>query len=267
METTALWRVLGEQVALMYGGGARAVVHLEPSWFAVLSGEASAEMNVAGLAPTATPEDAGRLVAAIDAAGDRAIIAVSERLGPLVTAPLAADGFALVGAPDALMLRRGLPLPAIASCPFEIRRATGDDVRRAEPVIVAAHGLEPGVVGRAFNFAALADGRMGCWIAWDGEVAVSLAWLTLEPPLPGVWEMMTHPAYRRRGAGRAILTRAMAEVADAALDGFFLWSTPAGRPLYASLGFEVAEELPAWARGLSDEELALLEVAPLLPPP
>jgi len=262
MESTALWRILGQQVALMYGGGTRAVVHLEPSWFAVLSGEASAEMNVAGLNATASAKDAAHLVAAIDAVADGAIIAVSERLGVQATAPLAADGFAIVGTPDTLMLRRGLPLPAIASCPFEIRRATDDDLHRAEPVIVAAHGLEPGVVGRAFNLGALADGRMGCWIAWDGEVAVSLAWLTLEPSLPGVWEMMTHPAYRRRGAARAILTRAMAEVADAATDGFFLWATPAGRPLYASLGFEVTEEVPVWARGLSGEELALLEGAP-----
>lgn len=262
MEATALWRILGQQVALMYGGGARAVAHLEPSWFAVLSGETSAEMNVSGLFATATAEDAAHLVAAIDAGADGAIIAVSERLEAPVTEPLARAGFAIVGTPDVLMLRRGLPLPAIASCPFEIRRATGDDLRRAEPVIVAAHGLEPGVVGRAFNLEALADGRMGCWIAWDGEVAVSLAWLTLEPPLPGVWEMMTHPAHRRRGAARAILTRAMAEVADSATDGIFLWATPAGRPLYASLGFEVTEEVPVWARGLSDEELALLEGTP-----
>lgn len=88
---------------------------------------------------------------------------------------------------------------------------------------------------------------------------MSLAWLTLGPPLPGVWEMMTDPAYRRRGIARAILTRAMAEVADSATSGFFLWATPAGRPLYAALGFDVAEEVPVWARGLSDEELALTE--------
>jgi GNAT superfamily N-acetyltransferase len=257
-----LWRVFGDQVAMMYGGGTRAVVHLESSWFAVLSGETSAEMNIAGLAPTATARHTKRLVTAIGAVGQGAVVAVSQGLAGDVTAPLAESGFACVGAPDALMLRAGRPLPAVTACPFQVRRATVGEVLRAEPVIVAAHGLEPGVVGRAFNLAALADGRMGCWIAWDGDLAVSLGWLTLGQPLPGVWEMMTQPAYRRRGAARAILTRAMAEVADSAPDGFFLWATPAGRPLYASLGFEVCEEVPAWARGLSAEELALLEAPP-----
>ena len=252
--------MLADQVALMYGGGPRAVVRRGDAWFAVTSGETSAEMNVGGLAPAATPQDAERLVAAIDEAAEGAIIPVASRLSDEVTAPLAAAGFERAGTPDTLMIRRGLPLPPIASCPFEVRRADAADVRRAEPVIVAAHGLEPGVVDRAFNLAALADGRMGCWVAWDGDVAVSIGWLTLEPPLPGVWEMMTHPAHRRRGAARAILTRAMSEAAAAATEGFFLWATPAGRPLYAALGFEVIEEVPAWTRGLSDEEMALLDV-------
>jgi GNAT superfamily N-acetyltransferase len=262
METWDPWRTLADQVALMCGGGPRAVVHRGAEWFAVLSGEASAEMNVGGLAPGATTRDAELLVAAIDAAGEGAIVPVAAGLPAGVTAPLAAAGFAPVGTPDALMLRRGRPLPPIASCPFEVRRAGAADVRRAEPVVVAAHGLEPGVVDRAFNLRALADGRMGCWVAWDGDTAVSVGWLTLGPPLPGVWEMMTHPAYRRRGAGRAILTTAMAAAADLATEGFFLWATPAGRPLYASLGFELLEEVPAWARGLSDDEVALLEASP-----
>jgi GNAT superfamily N-acetyltransferase len=268
MESRMLWRVLGDQVALMYGGGPRAVVHREASWFAVLSGEASAELNVGGLLPSATHWDARRLVAAIDAVGEGAIVPVSARLPDEVTASLAAAGFARVDSLDALMVHPGRPLPPVASCRFEIRRATAADVRTAEPVVVAAHGLQPGVVDRAFNLNALGDGRMGCWIAWDGEIAVALAWLTLEPPVPGVWEMMTHPAYRRRGAARAILTQAMAEVAAVAhpaIEGFFLWSTPAGRPLYTSLGFEAAEEVPAWVRGLSDEELALLEATPGAP--
>jgi GNAT superfamily N-acetyltransferase len=260
VEAAALWQVLGDQVALMFGG-AGAVVHRQRSWFAVLTGETSAEMNIAGLAATATAGDAGRLVAAIDAVGDGAIVAVSEQLADHATAPLAAAGFSRVGTPDALMVRPAGPPAAISTCAYEIRRAGAEDVRRAEPVVVAAHGLEVGVIDRAFNLDALARGQLGAWAAWDGDVPVSVAWLTLEPPLPGVWEVMTHPAYRRRGAARAILTRAMADAADVALAGFFLWSTPAGRPLYSALGFSVLEEVAAWARGLSDEELALLEAA------
>jgi GNAT superfamily N-acetyltransferase len=261
MDRDTAWEVLAAQVALVYGGGPRATVRRGGSWFAVLSGEACAEMNVAGLGPAATAGDAARLAEALSPA-DGAIVAVASRLSDATLAPLAAAGYVVVGTPDTLMARSPRRLPPVADAPFSVRRSTVEELRRAEPVIVAAHGLAPGVVDRAFNLAALEDGRLGTWIAWADDTPVSVGLMTLEPPIPGVWEMMTDPGYRRRGAARAILTRAMREAVDAAgdaVEALFLWATPAGRPLYDALGFAVIEEIPVWARGLSDEELALLE--------
>jgi len=70
--------------------------------------------------------------------------------------------------------------------------------------------------------------------------------------------MMTPPRHRRRGAARAVLTRALAEAAaeGGPVDQIVFWSTPLGRPLYESLGFEVADVLQVWTLGASPEDMA-----------
>ena len=57
----------------------------------------------------------------------------------------------------------------------------------------------------------------------------------------GVWAMMTPARHRRRGGGRAVLTAALAASWRDDTAGAFLWSSPLGRPLYESVGFEAIE--------------------------
>jgi hypothetical protein len=40
------------------------------------------------------------------------------------------------------------------------------------------------------------------------------------------------------------------------VDRTLFWSSPAGRPLYESLGFEIADTVDVWARGASAADLA-----------
>jgi hypothetical protein len=94
------------------------------------------------------------------------------------------------------------------------------------------------------------------WIAWDGDEPISVVWLTHGDQI-GVWEMMTPPVHRRRGAARAVLTVALTESWQPSTQGAFLWSTPAVRPLYQSLAFDVLDEPTVWATPGSDIGVAL----------
>jgi GNAT superfamily N-acetyltransferase len=85
--------------------------------------------------------------------------------------------------------------------------------------------------------------------------------LTWDEGLVGVWEMMTSPGHRRRGAGRAVLAAALAATAALGPSGTLLWASPMGRPLYEALGFEVFDEVVPWVRGGTAEELALIGAA------
>jgi len=73
-----------------------------------------------------------------------------------------------------------------------------------------------------------------------------------------VWEMMTPAPHRRRGAGRAVLTHALAQVWSTATEGAFLWSTPAGRLFYESVGFSAVDEAASWTLGAGPEVLAAI---------
>ena len=70
--------------------------------------------------------------------------------------------------------------------------------------------------------------------------------------------MMTPPAHRGQGAGRAALTSALAASWSDDGSGAFLWSTPMGRPLYESLGFAALDECAIWVRGAEDDAFQAL---------
>ena len=50
--------------------------------------------------------------------------------------------------------------------------------------------------------------------------------------------MATLPEHQRKGMGRALLTRVIDDYRRRGVERFYLGATEAGRPLYASLGFE-----------------------------
>jgi N-acetylglutamate synthase len=258
-----VWSTLGRHGRVLYGraGGFQAD---GPGWFAILTGEPNADLNITGLFGPAGALEADRVLDAADAVGGPLAVVVSPTLTEFDVARLLARGLLAITQPEALMWRPSSELPPPAVRSFRIVRVRSTaDLHAAAEVMQAAHGIEPEQVDRIFDLGALEDGRVGCWVAWDGDDPASTGWLTLEGPLVGVWEMMTAPAHRRRGAARAVLTSAMAEAAGQASDGFFLWASPMGRPLYSSLGFVPIDEVTVWVRGV---DLADLERIGALPP-
>ena len=83
-------------------------------------------------------------------------------------------------------------------------------------------------------------------------------WLCRSVETVGVMEMMTPELHQRRGAGRQLLSAALAAVWTDETTGSILLSTPAGRTLYESLGFVAVDEVISCVRGLEDDVLAAI---------
>jgi GNAT superfamily N-acetyltransferase len=96
------------------------------------------------------------------------------------------------------------------------------------------------------------------WLAWDGVEPISVVWIVRHGDVLGVMEMMTPARHQRRGAGRALLTKALAAEWRDDTEFAVLLSTPAGRRLYESVGFEASDEVITRYRGLEDEVLAAI---------
>ncbi len=110
------------------------------------------------------------------------------------------------------------------------------------------------MVENTIRHAAL-SGAARVWIAWDGAEPVSVIWIGRRDRWLGVMEMMTPERHQRRGAGRALMTRALAEEWSAETESALLIATPAGRRLYESIGFAAVDEILTRYRGLEDDVL------------
>ncbi len=223
MDTERLWQAFARQGATLYSGPPRFVGRVEPRWFAILTGEPNLDLNICGLHGSADATDADALLGVVDGVGAPTVIPVSLGVAPATTDVLRAVGFEPL-APEAAMWRPALPLE-VAPSPFIVHRAAADDdLADADRILAEAHGTSPGTVDRVFNLDGWRSGRLGCWVAREGTDPVSSVWLTWEGGLVGVWEMMTSPRHRRRGAGRAVLTAALADTAGLGASGH----TPVG---------------------------------------
>jgi GNAT superfamily N-acetyltransferase len=131
---------------------------------------------------------------------------------------------------------------------------------RTEPESIGADlvELDPGDVGAALALSVEAGwdqtaedwalmlrlGRAFGVRAGDRLVASALA-LPYPPRFGWVSMVLVHEPYRRRGLGTRVFEAAVAALRDRGLVPM-LDATPAGEPLYASLGFRAVERLTRW---------------------
>ena len=126
-----------------------------------------------------------------------------------------------------------------------------DDLVGLEVILEAAIMMSPEIARRQFALEWLVGDGLGSWVAWDGDQPVSAVTLSWDAQGCAVWETMTMPAHRRRGAGRTALIAALNDVLRPSMTGSVLVTTPLGRPLYESLGFIALDESITWTRGAS----------------
>ena len=222
-------------------------------WFAALSGVRHGELNVCGLAPGATRASAAALLAAL---GDLpALVFTSELIGDDVRALMVIGGFEV--APTREPLMRTTSPPAAMPGPFRTAPAKPSEIGSAIRVTAEAHRIDPALLSATIEVA-YRNGTAPVWLAWDGDEPISAVWLCRSVETVGVMEMMTPERHQRRGAGRQLLSAALATLWTAETNESILLSTPAGRALYESLGFVAVDEVISCVRGLDDDVLAAI---------
>ena len=259
MDTDTLWLELADHLARLFAPAGPAVER-GPGWLAVLSREQHTDVNICALLSDATPESSAALAGLLEESGLPGVVSAATGLREDVVEPLQRAGFAPEPLSEPLMWLESRPSPAAGD--FEVRRVrTGEELARAIEVAAAGHGFERRMLARILTRAVQADEDVATWIAWSGDEAASVAWLTRGPRI-GVWQMNTPARFRRRGAARPTLAAALDEVWEDGTEGAFLWSSPAGRPLYEGVGFTAVAERRVWVLGGSEEGSAAIGQVP-----
>ena len=230
-------------------------------WFFIASGAPHVDLNQAALygeAGAAEATEIGRIAAEAETP---VLLARSAKVTAEVEGPLEQAGFTRLPSTEQLFCMSGTP-PRTGLAPFDVRRmTTSADVAAMQAMFADVHDYEPELTGALFGrLDPDEDDDLTCWIAWDGDEAVSLAFVTHAQSSLALWEVMTPERHRRRGAARTVVVTALDEVAQlvGGVDRSLFWSSPAGRPLYDSLGFEIADTVEVWVHGASETDLAVV---------
>jgi GNAT superfamily N-acetyltransferase len=254
MDAESLWPTFAEHLHWLYPRGAAPDERIGPGWCAVATGEQHPDLNLGVLTAAADPSDAAAVVSYFGERGVPAAVSVASALAGDVTGVLAESGYERAPQPEALMWSSTAPATGVS--PFRVEPVgSASDVAAAIAVASEGHGIEG--LDQVIEQAPFSGRNVNAWLAWEGDQPLSVVWLTVARQI-GVWAMMTPPQHRRRGAGRAVLSAALARTWSDDIDGSFLWSSPMGRPLYESLGYMVLDECWIWVLGGTEEMLAIL---------
>ncbi|MBP6545579.1 MAG: GNAT family N-acetyltransferase [Phenylobacterium sp.] len=221
-------------------------IHLTPTAVLGLTGEPSPDFNRLTLADG--PDGEAFLTRAVALARGRGLplVAVMSPKAALTLGPVAAHlGLTLAGSSTLMVLRPTTPVTP--SRPVRVTRALGPELVAIAGDLAAAAFDEPrDVLARCIDVMVTETAGVETWIAWDGEAPRSAVTVTPTGSTAGISLMATPPEHQRQGMGRALLTQVMADYRSRGVTRFHLGATPAGRPLYDSLGFEPIAELSAW---------------------
>lgn len=253
-----LWRAYALHAACMFAHGPAPGTVIGETSFLALSGGDHVDLNQAGVFGGATDADAGALALLVAEAGRPVLLGRSSTVSADIMEPLEASGFRAMPATEHLFWMPGVPAEEASS--FDVRRMdTSADIEAMQAMFLEVHHYEPSLTARLHGDAIRADEGVTGWIAWDGDQAVSLAFVTKVGSSLGLWEVMTPTRHRRRGAARAVVASALRAVASSSavpIERTLFWSSPAGRPLYDALGFTVGDIVQAWVLGASEADLA-----------
>ncbi len=245
-ETEELIRLCCRALVAQMGGAPGFELHMTRNCVLGLTDEPLADFNMLTLGPD--PDAEAFLTRSVARARERGL-PLTAMMSPHVAqslAPVAARlGLTAVGAPPLMVLRARTPVRP--SRPVKIKRALGPElVGIAGDLIAAAFDLPRDVVARCIDVGITATAGIETWIVWGDGGPMSTVSVTPSGNTAGISLMATPPGRQRQGMGRALLTQVMADYRGRGVERFYLGATEAGRPLYASLGFETIAVLTAW---------------------
>jgi hypothetical protein len=258
-DAATLWRRYAEHAALLIAGGPNPTLHVDDRWFFAGTGTQHVDMNQGALFDAATVEDAEAIAWLVVGAEVPCLLGCSAGVEERAAPSLVRAGFVPLPNQEALFWRAGPPAPP-GETPFEVRRVRTDtEVAGMLAIIEEAHGYDPAMIDRLYGGRVRVDDGLSAWIAWEGSDPISFAIVIEVGSSLSLWEVQTRVRQRRRGAGRAVVAGALAGAGAAAhrpIEETLFWASPAGLPLYASMGFVVGDLVDAWAIGASPEDLA-----------
>ncbi|MCA9065452.1 MAG: GNAT family N-acetyltransferase [Planctomycetaceae bacterium] len=89
----------------------------------------------------------------------------------------------------------------------------------------------------------------GCFAAWSGDQLVgTVTTTTYGRDLGWIGMMLVHSEFRRRGIATALMKQSIRYLREREVACIKLDATPAGRPVYEKLGFEVEWDFQRWER-------------------
>ena len=235
-----------------YIDGAETV--LRGSAFIGLTGGPSADFNMALFGED--PDDLAvfdDFVSRVNATGLSALAMISGAAGQHLGPAARANGLIEAGTAP-LMVRSG-SLPEQRASEFFTRRATeAHEMSLFTDLAASAFAMDRAWVDRTFAAPSLLDApALGFYVAYRGDVPMSGVCTSGAGSTVGIWTMSTPPEKQRQGAGRAVLVAAMQDHLRRGAETFYLIATPAGKPLYDSLGFKTVDELSIWLVGESTQ--------------
>lgn len=221
-------------------------LHLTRNCVLGLSDEPLADHN--RLILGADPDAEGFLVRSVARARERGrpFTAVVSPSVARSLAPVAARlGFTAVGAAPLMVLR-----PAVSvqpSRPTKIVRALGPELTGIAGDLIAAAFDEPrDVIARCIEVSMTETSGVETYVAWGDDGPMCTVSVTVTGDTGGISLMATPPEHQGKGVGRALLSQVIVDYRRRGVERFHLGATDAGRPLYASLGFELVADLAVW---------------------
>ena len=252
-DSSYLWRLSGEALALCFRAAPNYEARLTQHASLILSGEPVADLNFAILDAGSQAEDRLREFGQVLQARNIPAIAfltddVSDQL-----APVARDlGLKGVGHAPIMMYR---PDGArFDSGRFEVERVRNQEgLTEANRVMAGAYGIPVESVDRTYGPMALDGPGVEMFLARENGKAICSVSTTRTGSTVGIWAMGTLPEHQRKGAGRALLNHVIADHRGRGADLFYLGATEAGKPLYERIGFRTVGGAAIWVAGLSTQ--------------
>jgi GNAT superfamily N-acetyltransferase len=252
-ETEELIRLSARALVAQMADVPGAELHLAGNCALGLTGEPLADFNIltVGINPHAEAL-LTQWVARVKARGLPLLVVMGPHVAPTLAPVATALGLTPAGAAPLMVLRAGTavrPDPAV-----RVTRALGAElVAIAGDLAAAAFDLPRDVVARCLDVVMTETSGVETYIAWRGDEPMSAVSVTPAGTTAAISAMATRPAHQGKGLGRTLLAQVIDDYRGRGVQRFYLTATEAGRPLYASMGFETIAEVSAWILAMPNQ--------------
>ena len=249
-QPTSLWAAARRDLLAFFGYVENAEARFAPGALLGITGGPTADFNMALLDAGADGEALlGEFVDQAKKAGVSAVFMLSSACGSRLASMAKKKGLVEVGTAPLMALTVGGPLPQTDG--FVVQRVTDEkSLASVADLVAAAFALDREWVGRTFCSNALLPAQsVEFFLASKEGEPYSAVTTTAGGADVGIWSMATSPSRQRQGAGRAALVAAIEHHRGLGATTFYLIATPAGKPLYDSIGFKTVDEFPMWVTG------------------